>query len=48
MKESLYGELTVIGMKGSETFVQIVDNYLKDWRRHGAEAHYRQLKSKDR
>ena len=36
MKETLYGELTVIGMKGSEAFVERVDNYLKEWRRHGA------------
>ena len=40
MKESLYGELTVIGMKGSESFVERVDNYLKEWRRHGAEETY--------
>lgn len=40
MKESLYGELTVIGMKGSEAFVERVDAYLKEWRRHGAEDTY--------
>ncbi len=40
MKDSLYGELTVIGMKGSESFVERVDNYLKEWRRHGAEETY--------
>ena len=40
MKDSLYGELTVIGMKGSETFVERVDAYLKEWRRHGAEDTY--------
>ena len=40
MKDSLYGELTVIGMKGSEAFVERVDNYLKEWRRHGAEETY--------
>lgn len=40
MKESMYGELTVIGMRGSEAFVEKVDNYLKDWRRHGAEETY--------
>ena len=37
MKEILYGELTVIGMRGCEHFVQQVDNYLKEWRRHGGE-----------
>ena len=40
MKDSLYGELTVIGMKGSEAFVERVDAYLKEWRRHGAEDTY--------
>ena len=40
MKESLYGELSVIGMKGCESFVERVDNYLKEWRRHGAEDTY--------
>lgn len=40
MKDSLYGELTVIGMKGSESFVERVDAYLKEWRRHGAEDTY--------
>ncbi len=34
MKESLFGELSVIGMKGCEDFVAQVDNYLKEWRRH--------------
>ena len=37
MKEVLYGELAVIGMRGCEHFVQQVDNYLKEWRRHGGE-----------
>ena len=40
MKDSLYGELTVIGMQGSEAFVEKVDNYLKEWRRHGGEDTY--------
>ncbi len=40
MKETLYGELTVIGMKGCEEFVERVDAYLKEWRRHGAEETY--------
>ena len=37
MKEALYGELSVIGMRGCEEFVLQVDNYLKEWRRHGGE-----------
>ena len=37
MKESLYGELNVIGMKGCESFVAQVDGYLKEWRRHDIE-----------
>ena len=37
MKETLYGELSVIGMSGCEQFVAQVDNYLKEWRRHGGE-----------
>ena len=40
MKESLYGELTVIGMKGCEKFADRVDYYLKEWRRHGGEDTY--------
>ena len=40
MKESLYGELTVIGMKGTEAFVERVDAYLKEWRRHDDEDTY--------
>ena len=35
MKDSLYGELSVIGMKGCEQFVSQVDSYLKEWRCHG-------------
>ena len=34
MKESLFGELSVIGMRGCEDFAQQVDFYLKEWRRH--------------
>lgn len=37
MKDVLYGDLSVIGMSGSEQFVQQVDYYLKDWRRHGGD-----------
>ena len=40
MKESLYGELSVIGMRGCEQFVTQVDNYLRDWRRHGDEGSF--------
>ena len=40
MKDSLYGELTVIGMKGTEAFVERVDAYLKEWRRHDDEDTY--------
>ena len=32
MKDSLFGELSVIGMKGCEDFVAQVDAYLKEWR----------------
>ena len=34
MKDSLYGELSVIGMRGCEDFANQVDFYLKEWRRH--------------
>lgn len=34
MKESLYGELSVIGMRGCEDFASQVDSYLQEWRRH--------------
>ena len=34
MGENLYGDLSVIGMKGCEDFVAQVDSYLRDWRRH--------------
>ena len=37
MKETQYGELSVIGMKGCEEFVDQVDYYLKDWRRHDSD-----------
>lgn len=35
MNESLFGELSVIGMRGCEQFASQVDYYLKEWRRHG-------------
>ncbi len=34
MKETLYGELSIIGMKGCEGFVDQVNSYLTEWRRH--------------
>ena len=37
MKETNFGELSVIGMKGCEQFAAQVDYYLKEWRRHGGE-----------
>lgn len=40
MKETLYGDLSVIGMRGCEKFVEQVDWYLKEWRRHGGEDTY--------
>ncbi len=40
MKEPLYGELCVIGMRGCEHFVAEVDKYLQDWRRHDSEETY--------
>lgn len=38
--DNLYGELGVIGMKGCEDFVNEVDRYLREWRRHGDEKTY--------
>lgn len=35
MKKALYGELSVIGLPGSEAFVKQVDWYLRDWRKAG-------------
>lgn len=32
MKETLFGQLCVIGMRGCESFVKQVDKYLKEWR----------------
>ena len=40
MKEALYGELSVIGMRGCEQFVSQVDYYLRDWRRHGGDGSF--------
>ena len=40
MKETLFGELSVIGMKGCEDFSAQVDSYLKDWRSHDQDDSY--------
>ncbi len=40
MKETLYGELNVIGMRGCEDFVERVDYYLQEWRRHDSDGTY--------
>lgn len=34
MSDSLYGDLSVIGMRGCDKFVDQVDFYLREWRRH--------------
>ncbi len=38
MKDSMYGELSVIGMRGCGKFVDQVDYYLKEWRSHDTDA----------
>ncbi len=38
MREAVFAELSVIGMRGCETFASQVDYYLKDWRRHGGDS----------
>lgn len=40
MKDAQIAELSVIGMRGCETFAEQVDNYLKEWRRHNSEETY--------
>ena len=40
MKDTLYGELSVIGMKGCEDFSRQVDEYLQEWRRHDSDGTY--------
>ena len=35
MREEQFAELSVVGMRGCEHFCSQVDNYLKEWRRHG-------------
>lgn len=34
MSDSLFGELSVIGMKGCDKFINQVDYYLREWRSH--------------
>lgn len=34
MGDAVFGELGVIGMRGCEKFIDEVDGYLKEWRRH--------------
>ena len=34
MSDSFFGDLSVIGMRGCEKFVDQVDYYLKQWRAH--------------
>lgn len=40
MGENLYGDLSVIAMKGCEEFVTQVDNYLREWRRHDTDSKF--------
>ena len=40
MKDSLFGELSIIGMRGCEDFTAQVDSYLKDWRSHDQDVSY--------
>ena len=40
MKDSLYGDLSIIGMRGCEGFAAEVDSYLKDWRSHDQDVTY--------
>ena len=38
MKDTVFGDLSVIGMRGCEDFAAEVDSYLKEWRRHDSDA----------
>ena len=40
MSDSFFGELSVIGMRGCEKFVEQVDFYLREWRSHDADVTY--------
>lgn len=37
MRDSIYGDLSVIGMRGCSQFVSQVDYYLKEWRSHDSD-----------
>ncbi len=40
MRDSNFGELSVIGMKGCENFIEQVDLYLREWRSHDEESSF--------
>ena len=40
MKDTLFGELSVIGMHGCEDFASQVDYYLKEWRHHDSDGSF--------
>ena len=40
MKDTLFGELSVIGMRGCEDFASQVDSYLKEWRNHDSDVSF--------
>jgi len=40
MSDSFFGELSVIGMRGCEKFVDQVDYYLREWRSHDEEVSF--------
>ncbi len=40
MRESSYGDLSIIAMRGCEDFVSQVDAYVQEWRRHDSEGTY--------
>ncbi len=40
MQDSLFGNLSVISLRGGEKFASQVDYYLKDWRNHGEDKSY--------
>ena len=40
MKDTLFGELSVIGMRGCEDFASQVDFYLKEWRHHDSDGSF--------
>ncbi len=40
MKDTLFGELSVIGMRGCEDFASQVDFYLKEWRHHDVDGSF--------